>query len=114
MTIQQAIERSITHDEIVLLPWTAERAVELTRLSDDEARAIPVHEFWGEEDGESWRVHLDLLPAVEALGREAADEDLKAACAEVIESDSASSWHIVIRAMDDAAAQVDLAEITER
>lgn len=114
--VNQAIERSISHDEIVHLPWTAERAAYLSRLSDDEARAVPVHEFWGEEDGETWRVHLDLLPAVEGLRREAAeagDDAMESACVEVIESDDAAAWHLVTRALDDAAARVDVADMVE-
>ena len=118
MTTQEAIDRSVSHDEIVHMDWTAECAAVLGRWADDEARAIPTHEFWGgEEDGSSWRVHLDLLPAVEALrdeAGEAGDEGLHGACVEVLESGDARAWHIVLRALDDATGAVDLDEVFAR
>lgn len=108
--VQAAIDRSIYRNEIVHLPWTPEVASYLTYLADDDARTVPTHEFWGEQDGSPWRVHLDILPAVRALRDDAGaagDEALHTACLEVLESDDARAWGIVLRALDDAAAMVE-------
>ena len=65
MTVTQAIERSITHDEIVTIDHTPENASELAGLCDDSADLTvtygrPAAEYWGrDDDGAEWRVHLD-------------------------------------------------------
>jgi len=60
--VVEAIGRSISHNEIVHLPWTQEREDELTALAGqeggDSVDTGEVYEFWGAA-GNAWRVHLD-------------------------------------------------------
>ncbi len=59
MTTTQAIERSITHDEIVTIDYSDEAEAELGVECDNSVRNGPVVEFWGrDQDGDAWRVHL--------------------------------------------------------
>lgn len=67
MTGQQAIERSISHNEIVtLITYTREEydalCAELRVKSDDHADRgyDDVTEYWGTSDGDDWRVHVRL------------------------------------------------------
>lgn len=69
MNAQQAISRSVSHNEIVTLgPFDAATFVdlrdELRRLSEDYVWTTTSRgnlvEFWGKtDDGDEWRVHLD-------------------------------------------------------
>jgi len=60
--VVEAIGRSISHNEIVHLPWTQERQGELAAQAAEEGGgsvdAGEVYEFWG-APGNAWRVHLD-------------------------------------------------------
>ena len=56
--INNAIERSISHDEIVTLPWTEARETALLAAQDDGVDAGEAVEAWGEEPEGTWRVHL--------------------------------------------------------
>lgn len=67
-SVQEAddlIARSIEHDEIVSAKWTDELADELSTRSDDWTTNGDVLEFWGEDSGDDWRVHLVKTPADE-------------------------------------------------
>lgn len=63
-----AIARSVSHTEIVNLPWSQEAQDELSLLCDDSVEAsTTTWEAWGtDDDGAEWRVHLDGVrdPAV--------------------------------------------------
>lgn len=67
-TVALAIARSVSHTEIVILPWSQEAQDELSLLCDDSVEASPTTwEAWGtDDDGAEWRVHLDGVrdPAV--------------------------------------------------
>lgn len=59
MTAQEAIERSISHNEIVHAEYDEDLATELQFACEDSAENGDVYEFWGTTDGGSeWRVHL--------------------------------------------------------
>lgn len=61
MTAEQAIDRSISHNEIVHVAFSREIAEELLESSDDHVIAGSVMEFWAvDEEAGEWRVHLDL------------------------------------------------------
>ena len=57
MTAEQAIERSVSHNEIVTLEWDSVVFDDLLVESEDSTRG-EVHEFWGVRDGREWRVHM--------------------------------------------------------
>ena len=57
MTAEQAIERSVSHNEIVTLEWDSVVFDDLLVESEDSVMG-EVHEFWGTRDGASWRVHM--------------------------------------------------------
>lgn len=58
-TAQDAIARSVSHTEIVTLPYDEAVAGQLAVLADDSVEADGTHEYWGtDEDGHEWRVHL--------------------------------------------------------
>lgn len=60
MTIEQAIARSTSHNEIVHLPWSGAAQNRLVVVCEDWVDAGNVREFWGTDDeGDSWRIHLD-------------------------------------------------------
>ena len=54
-----AIAASIRRDRIIWLEWSAELEAEFGLEAGDGAENGDVLEFWGELDGEYWRVHLD-------------------------------------------------------
>lgn len=59
MTAAAAIARSISHNEIVTLPATAERTSDLMIECEDSVETTDVVEYWGTDDtGAEWRVHL--------------------------------------------------------
>jgi len=58
MTAQQAINRSISHSEIVTLDYDATALDELTSATRDYVTGNSRWEFWGEHDGNEWRVHM--------------------------------------------------------
>lgn len=59
MTAEQAIERSISHNEIVTLDYSRDALSFLSSECDDSAEAHGATEFWGtSEDGDDWRVHV--------------------------------------------------------
>lgn len=62
MTTHDAIARSVSHNEIVTIPYSTEAADALWAECDDhvDARAsYGVVEYWGTtDDGDEWRVHL--------------------------------------------------------
>lgn len=59
MTADQAIERSISHTEIVTLDYTDDLVFALRNESDDSVKAnYGETEYWGTRDGRHWRVHL--------------------------------------------------------
>lgn len=58
--VDDAIARSISHNEIVKLDWTADRASALRAACEDyvdtgDQRGV---QFWGTDEGDQWRVHL--------------------------------------------------------
>lgn len=57
--IQRAIERSISHNEIVTLDWSEDLESELDNRCEDSANntTYGLLEYWGNDEGE-WRVHL--------------------------------------------------------
>lgn len=61
--VTRAIERSISHNEIVTLRADESASYEefcaaLKSESDDDVENGDVHEFWGTDDGDDWRVHV--------------------------------------------------------
>lgn len=61
---EQAIARSISHNEIVHIeanPASAEY-LEIAEASDDSVDTGGMVEFWGERDGDTWRVHVRTWP----------------------------------------------------
>ena len=61
MTAEQAIQRSISHNEIVHIAHDSEAVEALTVRCDDHVEANEEHEFWGtDDDGNEWRVHVRL------------------------------------------------------
>lgn len=56
--IADAIDRSISHDEIVHLDYSDVVAADLLAECDDSVENGDVVEYWGERDGQPWRVHL--------------------------------------------------------
>ena len=60
MTTDQAIARSVSHTEIVHLPYSLADESALTAECEDSVDCPDRVEFWGTtEDGSEWRVHLD-------------------------------------------------------
>lgn len=62
-TASKAIERSVSHNDIVTVDADSEGNIiaELTPMCDDHVEANGVHEFWGQDDdGNEWRVHVRL------------------------------------------------------
>jgi len=58
MNAEQAIARSISHTEIVHLPWDRDTHRDLVIESDDSTEANGTIEIWGTSDGSEWRVHM--------------------------------------------------------
>lgn len=68
--VSEAIERSISHNEIVTLDWSPSREADLRARSDDSTdsqanNGAPIDEYWANDDagGMAWRVHLYRAPA---------------------------------------------------
>ena len=58
-TADDAIARSISHDEIVHLDYASDIALDLRDVCDDSVTNDDVTEYWGHtETGDAWRVHL--------------------------------------------------------
>ena len=74
MTVQEAITKSISKNEIVFLSWDEEKLKELKDLCFDYAVNLDWFEFWGDSDaGEEWKVtmwKLDRLDdtAIDPMG----------------------------------------------
>lgn len=59
MNAAQAIERSISHDEIVYIESSNDDLEHLLAECEESVDANGVWEFWGTtEDGDEWRVHV--------------------------------------------------------
>lgn len=65
MSAEQAIARSVSHNEIVTIDYSASIAEELGNASEDSVPAYTtasgavLAEYWGTtEDGGEWRVHV--------------------------------------------------------
>jgi hypothetical protein len=59
MNAQEAIARSISHNEIVHAEYDEDMATDLELRADDSAVNGDTYEFWGQDDdGNEWRVHL--------------------------------------------------------
>lgn len=56
--VADAIRLSHEEDRTVTLPWSRAAETELLALSDDSADTEGEQEYWGEDDGGRWRVHL--------------------------------------------------------
>lgn len=60
--VDDAISRSISHGEIVTIPYSAEtfdaHLCDLLDVSEDSVDAGEVVEFWGCRGTDDWRVHL--------------------------------------------------------
>ena len=60
-TVIDAIDRSISHDEIVYLDDEPGLRDALLAECDDNVESDGVAEYWGEDDnGDEWRVHVRL------------------------------------------------------
>lgn len=58
-TAADAIDRSISHDEIVTIPYDAEIATDLLVASEDSVEVDDRTEYWGTSaSGHAWRVHM--------------------------------------------------------
>lgn len=60
-SVRQAIDRSVSHDEIVTVPYSVDAATDLLALCDGDADGDTDdgEEFWGTTNtGQFWRVHL--------------------------------------------------------
>ena len=65
-TAEDAIRRSVSHNEHVHLIYDSGLAIDLFAESDDEATVGPITEYWGTtDDGEEWRVSLHSGPQKE-------------------------------------------------
>lgn len=54
-----AINRSISHTEIVTIDYDSDAASDLSAASDDSVEANGLTEYWGtDDDGNEWRVHM--------------------------------------------------------
>ncbi len=59
MNADQAIKRSISHNETVTLDYDISLALDLSAACDDNVETASVVEYWGTDDnGNEWRVHL--------------------------------------------------------
>lgn len=62
-TADDAIARSISHDEIVHLDYCSSLGMDLRDVCEDSRAHDDVTEYWGiTDDGEEWRVHLYCGP----------------------------------------------------
>jgi len=60
-TAANAIDRSISHNEIVTLPYDADIASDLLVECEDSTESHDVTEYWGTtEHGDTWRVHMSM------------------------------------------------------
>lgn len=57
-TAEDLIERSIRQNQTVTVAYTGTLHCDLWRECEDEVENFPVHEYWGTENGSTWRVHL--------------------------------------------------------
>lgn len=68
--VSAAIDRSISHDEIVTIEANTSRfdgvCSELFEACEGDADNNGVHEYWGELDGNQWRVHVEVIQNNEA------------------------------------------------
>lgn len=93
MTAATAIARSVSHTEIVTVPWTAELEIDLLAACDDSADTTDVQEYWGtDEDGAEWRVHLDTTARMETIER---------AIRDLATQDDAREVDVVVDASED-------------
>lgn len=55
-----AIARSISHDQTVNIPWSQDCHDELRAVCEDwvDTRDHRGVQFWGSDEGDQWRVHL--------------------------------------------------------
>lgn len=59
MGASRAVDRSVSHSEIVTIPWSAVTEARLHEACDGEADRGDALEFWGQDyEGNNWRVHL--------------------------------------------------------
>ena len=59
MTAEQAIERSVSHTEIVHLEYDLAAYEMLLAVCEDNTDSNTEHEFWGTTSGGvEWRVHM--------------------------------------------------------
>ena len=67
MTADQAIARSVSHNEIVTIQYKPGVEATLCLECDGSVDAGKVHEYWGTDaDGYEWRVHvISQAPAAE-------------------------------------------------
>jgi hypothetical protein len=72
MTTEQAIAQSIQQNEIVTIDYSVEAEDELNAACDDSCVNHTRTEYWGEDDGSEWRVHLrhvySMIYTVEIAG----------------------------------------------
>ena len=77
MTTDQAIARSVSHTEIVHLPYSLADESALMAACEDSADAGDRVEFWGKtEHGAEWRIHLDRISPEEIAELEADYADM--------------------------------------
>lgn len=61
---RQAIEESIQKNTIVTLRADNDLVNDLMALADDYTENGVIYEYWGTEDDDEWRVHLDCTGMV--------------------------------------------------
>jgi hypothetical protein len=68
-TASEAIDQSVSHDEIVSLDYTDTLYTGLLVACEDNVDAGEYEDMWGvTEDGHEWRVYL-IHPAIDEAGR---------------------------------------------
>lgn len=75
MTAEQAIARSVSHNEIVTFDASDEDTAALILAADDWVKNGDLVEYWGKDDeGNEWRVHTRKLVTL-AAAREKLEAD---------------------------------------
>jgi len=61
MDAEQAIARSISHNEIVTIDYSGDAQTDLLVEADDWTDNGDIREYWGTtDDGDNWRVHMRM------------------------------------------------------
>jgi hypothetical protein len=125
MNAKQAIERSVSHNEIVTLDHDSEALDALESESEGSAdnTAYGVHEFWGTTDaGDEWRVHVrcgegagdDLTPPEGEVVTPPSRADLAREVGRIVGDDGTGDIRVIVDhalAADASATAEDIAAI---